>query len=311
MEKFTEDELKLQVEPEKKNAFISKYGEETYYIALSSCVNFLLLNENSSVADGEIESLKSQYDVKSLYLKSSFDGHTIPADYVTSGNENRDTVIFVHGQGCNRRTNLGIASRFLERGYNILTFDLRNSGENQAPFTTFGAWEKYDLQDYVNYVDERVERPHKIIIWGASYGGSVVAAGLGMKDVNEKVDYVILDGPVSGMESMLRIRMKEYVKDEEMDDTLEACDLFLKEIIGFSMEDADGTESIRHTEVPVLLFASKEDSTVPYEVSKTLFDAIENEKKILHTFKNVGHCMGSTSAPKQYFETIKKFLKMY
>lgn len=311
MEKFDEYELKLKVEAEKKNTFINKYGEETYYIALSSCVNFLLLNNNSTVTDNGIEALKKQYDVKFLNLKSTFGEHLIPADYITTGNENKDTIIFVHGQGCNRRTNLGIASLFLEYGYNILTFDLRNSGENQAPFTTFGAWEKYDLQDYVNYIADRVSKPNKIIIWGGSYGGSVVAAGLGLKDINEKVDYAIFDSPVSGMEAMLRDRMTEYVSEAELEDTIKACDLFLKEIIGFSMEDADGTKSIQNTKVPVLIFASKADSTVPFEVSKSLYDAIDSNSKMLHAFKNVGHCMGSTSKPKVYFNTVKDFFSRY
>ena len=308
MEQFKEYETKLQVDSKKKNTFLKKYGEETYYSALSSSINFLLLNNNSTVSDNGIEGLKSKYDVKMLNLESTFDNHTIPADYITSESENRDTIIFVHGQGCDRRTNLGIASRFLDHGYNILTFDLRNSGENKAPFTTFGALEKYDLQDYVNYVAQRVKKPNKIIIWGASYGGSVVAAGLDMKDINEKVDYVILDSPVANMESMIRIRMKEYVKDDEIDDIIKACNLFLKEIIGFSMEDANGINSIKNTKIPVLIFASKADCTVPFEVSKSLYDAIENENKKLYVFKNVGHCMGSTSQPKRYFETVNNFL---
>lgn len=311
MAQYQKDQESLHITEEQKINFIKKYGEDPYYSALASCVNFLTLNKNSSVDENGLEALKKKYKVKSLNLKSTFGDHSIPADYITTGDENNDTVILVHGQGCTRRTNLGIGSRFLERGYNILTFDLRSSGENTAPFSTFGAWEKYDLQDCVNFVAKRVAKPNKIIIWAASYGGSVLAAGLGMDDINEKVDYAIFDSPVTDMDSMIRFQLVNYIDEAQIDDTMKACDLFLKEIIGFSMDEANGLKCAKDTKVPVLMFASKSDKMVPYEFAKSLYDAIKGNNKILHSFENVGHTMGSETKSKEYFNTIEKFIKKY
>lgn len=81
------------------------------------------------------------------------------------------TVILVHGLGGNRYSNYPIAEFFLIKGYNIITYDQRSTNENTAKYTTFGYKEKYDLIDWVNYIDEQAPG-RKIGIWGASYGGA-------------------------------------------------------------------------------------------------------------------------------------------
>ena len=93
----------------------------------------------------------------------------IPADYIYAlgeeGDKNNPTVILVHGLGGNRYTNYPLAEMFLQKGYNVLTYDQRSSNENTAQYTTFGYWEKYDLIDYIDYVYSHA--PEQVIgIWG-------------------------------------------------------------------------------------------------------------------------------------------------
>ena len=94
----------------------------------------------------------STYTIEKVEITSTFDEHMIPADYIYAlgeeGDKNNPTVILVHGLGGNRYTNFPLAEMFLQKGYNVLTYDQRSSNENTAQYTTFGYWEKYDLIDF-------------------------------------------------------------------------------------------------------------------------------------------------------------------
>lgn len=93
------------------------------------------------------------YNREETEIISTFDGHTIPADYLyaegSGGSRNFQTVILVHGLGGNRYSNYPLAEFFLKRGYNVITYDQRSSNENAAPYTTFGYYERYDLADWM------------------------------------------------------------------------------------------------------------------------------------------------------------------
>lgn len=78
----------------------------------------------------------STYTIEKIEITSTFDGHMIPADYIYAlgeeGNKDNLTVILVHGLGGNRYTNYPLAEMFLQKGYNVLTYDQRSSNENTA-----------------------------------------------------------------------------------------------------------------------------------------------------------------------------------
>ena len=96
----------------------------------------------------------------------------------------------------------------LQKGYNVLTYDQRSSNENTAQYTTFGYWEKYDLIDYIDYVHSYA--PEQVIgVWGTSFGGATAGPAMGEKDVERKVDFLILDCPVSDMKWMVEEEMRK------------------------------------------------------------------------------------------------------
>ena len=84
------------------------------------------------------EQFESSYDIKEISIESSLDGHDIPADYITvNGNKKAPTIIMIHGLGDDRKTYYPVANMLLKNGYNILSYDQRNSGENLADYTTY------------------------------------------------------------------------------------------------------------------------------------------------------------------------------
>ena len=186
----------------------------------------------------------STYTIEKVEITSTFDEHMIPADYIYAlgeeGDKNNPTVILVHGLGGNRYTNYPLAEMFLQKGYNVLTYDQRSSNENTAQYTTFGYWEKYDLIDYIDYVYSHA--PEQVIgIWGTSFGGATAGLAMGDKDVENKVDFLILDCPVSDMKWMVEEEMRKKAVVQMAIGTISYSEL---EAVEHIFEELDGKEGL-------------------------------------------------------------------
>lgn len=305
-------EEELGIESKKKEAFIEKYGQDVYDTALIYCSEILQINHTQEVDKSKFDKYREDYVVEELEIPSTFDDHIIPATYLRQKKSTKnDTVILIHGRGGTREINMSIGMQFLELGYNVLTIDLRSSGSNKAKFTTYGAWEKYDVVDCVDYIDERIDSNNKLILWGCSYGGAVCSVTLGTKNLEKKVDAAILDCALDSMGSMIYGCYVTRMNQPPLEDVKDYCDKFLNEFYGIRLEDANGQVQIADTKVPTLMFACTGDPTVPFYLTQSLFESIKETEKEFVTFSDKAHCMANYDHKDEYFSAIKKFLKKY
>ena len=68
---------------------------------------------------------------------------------------------------------------------------------------------KHDLIDLVGYVEEYAPE-QKLGVWGASYGGATAGLALGYGEMDERIDFLILDCPVSSMKWMVEQEMEYH-----------------------------------------------------------------------------------------------------
>ena len=252
------------------------------------------------------------YQIEKIELTSTFDGHTIPADYIyAAGNENdknNPTVIMVHGLGGNRYTNYPIAEMFLEKGYNVLTYDQRSSNENTARYTTFGYWERYDLTDYITYIYDLA--PDKVIgVWGASFGGATAGLAMEDKEVEEKIDFLILDCPVSSMKWMVEEELRNMDIGLPISYMLFCGNVLNKGKLGFGYEDANVCQTISNVEIPVLVINSKIDTVTPQFMGQDIYDAIASSKKMIWTVDDSEHTDMWLDHNPEYREHVDEVLR--
>jgi pimeloyl-ACP methyl ester carboxylesterase len=305
-------EKTLLITEKQKEKFINKYGENVYWPAVESASIYLQSQRNSDspIDASYIKKYKKKYDVKLVKLKSKFDGHIIPADYIIQkGSKNRNTIILVHGAFSNRRSMGDRVDEFLKMGYNVLAYDQRSSGENTAPLVTYGIYEYHDLIDYINYIDKNIDKKKKLVVVGYSQGGATVARALGTKTANSKVDYAILDCPVSSMKGMVSLQMLNYVKKSDVKYVYDCGDKLMSFLYGFSWKDGEATNYICKTKVPVLIFTSKMDKIVPIKMPKSLYNAIPGKNKYIYISKTASHCGSFYSEKDTYMNLVKKLLK--
>lgn len=251
----------------------------------------------------------STYKIEKVELTSTFDDHVIPADYIyakqAGKSKDNKTVVMVHGLGGNRTANYPFAEFFLEKGYNVLTYDQRSSNENTARYTTFGYWEKYDLIDCIDFIKEKA--PDKAVgVWGCSFGGATTAQALGYEDTDEKVDFAILDSPVSSMKWLVSEQMRTMDIGLPLS-YMTWCGSVVNQLkLGFSYEDADASGAMAKVKIPVLIINSKKDAVTPYFMGKDLYDSIESRNKELWTVEDSKHAEIWVDHNEQYKQKISK-----
>lgn len=257
------------------------------------------------------DELEEEYIIEQISIDSTFDDHTIPADYIkTDDNTQKDTAILVHGLGGNRLSVYPVALMFLEMGYNVITYDQRSSGENTAEYNTFGYWERYDLLDYVNYVKGLQGEDNKIVAWGTSFGGATVAMALGVDDSN--IDYAILDCPLSEADYMISQELDSITGSAPVTNyMLLMCNLANKVKLGFSLSEVDAPSIAKDTTTPVLIFNSHSDTVTPYFMGKAIYDSLNTKDKELVTVEDSIHTQIFFDHRDLYESSLKEFLAQY
>lgn len=102
---------------------------------------------------------------------------------------NRGTIIMVHNQGGNRLP-FGLDTRPLLKhlsklGFNILTFDLRHSGESSGNMSSFGYAEAEDLEAAIHWVMANVPQS-PLILFGFGTGSTTLMRTLGKLEDDSK-----------------------------------------------------------------------------------------------------------------------------
>jgi fermentation-respiration switch protein FrsA (DUF1100 family) len=253
-----------------------------------------------------------RYTIERLDIKSSFEEHVIPADYIyakhSEDSKDNKTVVMVHGLGGNRYTNYPLAEMFLNKGYNVLAYDQRSSNENTAQYTTFGYFEKYDLIDCINFVMDKA--PNQIIgLWGTSFGGATVGLALGYKDIDQKVDFAILDCPVSSMEWMLNEEMNNMNIGIPVSYMAWSGNIINKIKLGFSYKDADVGNAMANVETSVLIINSKVDTVTPYFMGMDIYESIEGSNKMIWTVEDSEHTEMWLDYNQEYRDKVSELLK--
>ena len=275
-------------------------------------------NVSREVTNKELISYKEDYDdfaegkdSKEIKIKSSEDGHDIPAIFIKNPKA-KGICIMVHGMGGTKYSLYPQGQIFYDLGFSLLFYDQRNSGENLAPYNTYGVLESFDCLDAIAYIKK--EYPdEKIILYGESYGGatSLIAAS---RD-SSNIDYLILDCPLGDSREMVDEVLAKACEEEKIPQSFMSFlgNSFLKMKLGFGLEDIDSTKWARQADIssPVLVINSKVDTMTPYHMGREVYESINSSKKEIYTGEDFGHCEFSKKDPEGFKNLIGTFLAKY
>ncbi len=214
----------------------------------------------------------------------SFDGLKLSARYFDQNSKR--TILLFHGYRSSARHDFSCAVKmYYDKGFNILLVDQRSHGLSEGRLITFGVKESRDVISWVEFLNTKFN-PEKIVLSGLSMGATTVLLSLRF-EMPENVKCVIADCGFTSPEDIIKKVAKQTFKINATP-FIPLMDLLCKVFGKFSIRKISTVDTVKNSNIPVLLIHGESDNFVPCEMSKTVSEiCTENTEIVL--VKNADH----------------------
>ncbi|MBD8031922.1 MULTISPECIES: alpha/beta hydrolase [Solibacillus] len=243
---------------------------------------------------------------KEILTINSPNGYTISGIFLKPL-ETNNTVIICHGVTENKINSMRYARMFERLGFNAVVYDHRRHGESQGKTTSYGHYEKFDLQAVVDKVRELTGEDALLGIHGESMGAATTLLYAGT--LADNADFYISDCAFSNFPQLLK-RIFESVVPIDAKYTLPFADFFMRIRDGYSVKEIMPIDAVKQIERPVLFIHSEPDDFIPSSMTKELFEQ-KPEPKMMKIFDKGEHAKSFNENPGDYEQTVAKFLHDY
>ena len=215
----------------------------------------------------------------------------------------------MHGYGRNQQNTWDYAAAYLEHGYEVLTPDLRASGDSEGTYLTMGALEGQDIEKWVEKI--AAEDPQaKIVLHGVSMGAATVMLASAQQDMPDNLAAVIEDCGYTSADKMFAMQLKNLF-DLPSFPLIDCMDIMSRRKTGVSLSAAAPIKAVQKTRVPMLFIHGDADKLVPYEMMQELYDACGAPVKEKVTVKGASHAEAKSADPQAYDRVVFGFANRY
>jgi fermentation-respiration switch protein FrsA (DUF1100 family) len=215
----------------------------------------------------------------------------------------KKVIIFCHGITWSKFGSVKYMNMFYKRGFNVLIYDHRNHGRSGGTFTTFGYFEKYDLDACVDWVINKIGQDAYIGVHGESMGAGTALQHCG---ISNRVSFYIADCPYSDLKQLFRVRLKEDFKMPGFP-ILYTSSLLSKLKYKFLYKDISPISDIKDKETPILFIHGQQDNYIPNQMSIDMYNAKKGIKK-LYLAPNADHAASYWQNREEYEQVVEEFL---
>lgn len=146
---------------------------------------------------------------KTAFVIPSAYGYDIKG-YHVAPHDTPNTIIICHGVTMNVLNSLKYMHLFLDLGWNVLIYDHRRHGQSGGKTTSYGFYEKDDLNKVVSLLKNKTNHRGLIGIHGESMG-AVTALLYAGAHCSDGADFYIADCPFACFDEQLAYRLRaEY-----------------------------------------------------------------------------------------------------
>ena len=216
-------------------------------------------------------------------------------------------MIFCHGITENKYNSIKYMNLFLKRGFNAIIYDHRRHGASGGKTSSYGYYEKKDLEAVVDELKQRQGTDVIFGIHGESMGAVTTLLYAG--SIRDDAAFYIADCPFSTMPEQVKYRVKH--------DTffppwlvMPIGKFFIKKRDGYSMNDVSPLAVINNIQKPVLFIHSIDDTYIPVAMTKQLY-AAKRDKKQLFLAEKGAHAQSFNENQEEYDQAIDHFLKSF
>lgn len=200
----------------------------------------------------------------------------------------------------------GIFQLARKAGHNILIVDQRATGKSDGTVISFGIKERFDVLSWVNYINQRFGTKMKIILIGGSLGGATVLMASNL-DLPSNVVAIIADSAyTSPKEIIIKVIKSMYLPANFIYTFVK----FAAKLLGhFNLEEATASDSVMHTNKPILFIHGGSDHYVPCEMAKENFQKCNSKNKQLLIIPDAPHDISLLTDWNTYQNTVFNFYK--
>lgn len=220
-------------------------------------------------------------------------------------------IILVHGISIGYVGSLKYVETFYKRGFNILVIDQRRHGRSEGKYSTYGYYEKYDVDCWVNYIIEKFGNNIHLGLHGESMGAGTV---LQYPSINKYVKFIIADCGYSDMVKLLDYQIRHDYKKYLQPYLLLVAKLSRIRAINFAKFDFRNVSPIKvveSTDLPILFIHGKEDYFVPWQMSVDMYDKKVSGYKQILLVDGASHADSIEVNKKDYENAIDKFFSAF
>ena len=191
-----------------------------------------------------------------------------------------------------------------EMEHNVLLVDQRAHGRSEGRSISFGIRERWDVLSWIDYVLKRFGNETQILLYGVSMGAATVLMASGL-ELPANVKGIVADCPYSvPMDIILHVG-----KSNPLPQWLIRPFVILGAKIygGFDIQEADATEAVKNTKVPILILHGAADDFVPAVMSEQA--QLSNPSMIRReTFPGAGHALSYLFDTPRYWNIVHEFV---
>lgn len=236
----------------------------------------------------------------------SHDDLTLHADLFPADSSSDTIVLMSHGYtstGWDSCSTIG--AYFVKKGYDALIVDNRAHGKSEGDYVGFGILDRFDLKNWIDYINERFEGKKNILLYGVSMGGATVLMTAGFGEL-PNVKAIIADcAYTSPYEVFGHIMQRDYHMPKKL--VMGINSKMTRKKAGYGFSDYSTLEALKNSSLPILFVHGSEDTFVPTAMSHENFNAYEGPKQLL-IMENAGHAASYYENHELYEKTIEEFL---
>lgn len=262
--------------------------------------NLVLTRETTA---GRFDPAKFESLPKREILLDSPLGYQLKTILVEPHQTNR-YVIICHGVTENKVNSVKYMNVFLERGFNGVIYDHRRHGESGGKTTSYGHYEKLDLQAVVDWL--KIDKGPDLVlgIHGESMGAATMLLYAGM--IEDGADFYIADCPFSDFKELLEYQIKKDIKLPPRL-VLPLGDFFIRLRDKYSVKEVSPISVVENIHNPILFIHSQDDKYILPSMTEALYERKQGHKKLFLALKGA-HAQSYNENREEYELAIDEFL---
>jgi len=247
-------------------------------------------------------------DKEEVWIKS-FDGLKLKGYYLKNEKSQGRVMIVCHGYRSFPYFDFSASAKvYYEQGFDLLFIVERAHLDSEGKYITFGLKERYDLLEWIKFVDKRHGGRARILLAGVSMGASTVMYALGL-DLPKSVKGALCDCGFDTPKHVIGFALIEVFKSKKlasfMSNFVSFAALFK---IGSLLGRVNTSKSLKKNTLPVMFAHGKADDVVPFEMFEKNISCNPSEMFTV-TSEKAAHGLVFYYENEEYLKTFQKLIE--